>query len=147
MALVKGLEGALIAGLAYDADTQKPAGLGDQGGHTAVLCHIVQAFQGEDEMSPLHIAADFCFNLFKALSGMDELPELFGDQGQLRAGREAVQAADAPSRVRGFILLLGLYSCVVAAGQTAGNRQSKYGICVAEGFQPFMDIRTGGCLL
>ena len=74
---MKGLEGALIAGLAYDADTQKPAGLGDQRGHTAVLCHIVQAFQGEDEMSPLHIAADFCFNLFKALSGMDELPELF----------------------------------------------------------------------
>ena len=50
------------------------------------------------------------------LGSLDELPELFGDQGQLRAGREAVQAADAPSRVRGFILLLGLYSCVVAAG-------------------------------
>ena len=143
-ALVERLQGALAAGLAYDADAQQAAGFGDQGRYAAVLRHVVQAFQSENQAGPLHIAADLCLNLIKGFAGLDELPQLLRDHDQLGTGGQAVKTADPASRMLRLIMLLCLDRRVIAAGKAAGDGQGKYAVGVSEGVQPFLNIGAGG---
>ena len=144
-AFVQRLQSALAAGLADDADSQKAAGFGDQRRYPAVLRHVVQAFQREDEMGLLHVSTYFCLYLFKTQLRVrkDEFPQLFGDQNHFRTGGETVQTADTASGMGLFIAFLCLNGRVMAAGEGSGYGDGKHVFRIAESLQPFIDVWAG----
>lgn len=143
-ALVHGLQGALVAGLSYDADAGNAYQLCHQGGYPAVVGKGFQRFQHKYQAGFPHIACDEVADILVGHAAFHTFLQLFDYQSDLGAGGEGVQHKDPLSLVLRFVDLLRGAGGVVTAGQAACDGYAKNIVCVAEGRQPVAGVGAGG---